>query len=53
MHRVGENNLLNVWLQDPGGREGVAGRLEHHSIVWRETLGKELQLLGVALDLAG
>jgi hypothetical protein len=40
VHRVGENNLLNMWLQGPGDREGPAGRLEYHSIVRRETLGK-------------
>jgi hypothetical protein len=53
VHRVSEHNLLCMSLQDPGDRELVAGRLEYHSIARRETLGKKLQPLGVALDLVG
>jgi len=50
--RVREHNATDMSLDDPGDRERVAGRLEHHLIIPGETLREQLERRRRRLDPA-
>jgi hypothetical protein len=52
LHRVGDHDLGDMRLEDPGDRQRVARGLQHDAIGWRQAAGEQLQRLWRRVDTA-